>query len=60
MDISQLLNDWFTSDKTEVEPSLLAYVLLCKLWLYIQTMKRSGTTYTLVLHRFYQECDRSH
>lgn len=28
MDISQLLKDWFTSDKTEVEPSLLAYVLL--------------------------------
>lgn len=31
MDISQLLKDWFASDKTEVEPSLLAYVLLCKI-----------------------------
>lgn len=30
MDITQLLKDWFKSDKTEVDPSLLAYVLLCK------------------------------
>ncbi|KAG2233436.1 hypothetical protein INT48_008842 [Thamnidium elegans] len=28
MDITQLLKDWFKSDKTEVDPSLLAYVLL--------------------------------
>lgn len=30
MDISQKLTDWLTSEKSEVEPSLLAYVLLCK------------------------------
>lgn len=30
MDITQLLKNWFKSDKTEVDPSLLAYVLLCK------------------------------
>ncbi|KAL9558060.1 hypothetical protein MBANPS3_001083 [Mucor bainieri] len=28
MDISQKLTEWFTSEKSEVEPSLLAYVLL--------------------------------
>ncbi|KAI9273301.1 Dos2-interacting transcription regulator of RNA-Pol-II-domain-containing protein [Helicostylum pulchrum] len=28
MDITQLLKNWFKSDKTEVDPSLLAYVLL--------------------------------
>ncbi|KAI9357881.1 Dos2-interacting transcription regulator of RNA-Pol-II-domain-containing protein [Pilaira anomala] len=28
MDIIQLLRDWFQSEKTEVDPSLLAYVLL--------------------------------
>lgn len=30
MDISQRLAEWFTSEKSEVEPSLLAHVLLCK------------------------------
>lgn len=30
MDISQKLTEWLTSEKSEVEPSLLAYVLLCK------------------------------
>ncbi|KAG1083293.1 hypothetical protein G6F42_022265 [Rhizopus arrhizus] len=28
MDISQKLTEWLTSEKSEVEPSLLAYVLL--------------------------------
>lgn len=34
MDIAQLLKDWFQSEKTEVDPSLLAYVLLCKIYIF--------------------------
>lgn len=30
MDIAQLLKDWLESEKVEVDPSLLAYILLCK------------------------------
>ena len=38
MDISQLLEDWLTSEKTDVEPSLLAYVLLCNFGFFVSTL----------------------
>lgn len=56
MDIAQLLKDWFASEKTEVDPSLLAYVLLCKKFFFDHSIQDYSFFSTC---RFDKECDRT-